>query len=65
LRWLQRHFAGGGAAPPTFPSRCPLFRLDRIWVSAPARLARVHVQRTALARRASDHLPLACELRWD
>ena len=65
LRWLHRHFAGGGAAPPTFPSRCPLFRLDRIWVSAPAHLARVHVLRTALARRASDHLPLACELRWD
>ena len=64
LRWLQRHFAGGGAAPPTFPSRCPLFRLDRIWASAPAQLTRMHVLRTALARRTSDHLPLACELRW-
>lgn len=64
LRWLQRHFAGGGTAPPTFPSRCPLFRLDRIWASAPARLTRLHAPRTTLARRASDHLPLACELRW-
>lgn len=63
LRWLQRYFGSTAATPPTFPSRCPLFRLDRIWASAPARLTRVHVLRTALARRASDHLPLACELR--
>lgn len=64
LRWLHRHFGGGNAMPATFPSRYPLFRLDRIWASAPARLTDVRVLRTAQSRCASDHLPLLGELRF-
>jgi endonuclease/exonuclease/phosphatase family metal-dependent hydrolase len=64
LRWLHRHFA---PAPhlPTFPSRLPLFALDRIWVEPPRLLARLEVHRTARARRASDHLPLKADLGAD
>ncbi|MGB5234732.1 MAG: endonuclease/exonuclease/phosphatase family protein [Candidatus Macondimonas sp.] len=64
LRWLHRHFGRGVSMPPTFPSRWPLFRLDRIWASAPARLTDVRVLRTAQSRCASDHLPLLGELRF-
>lgn len=64
LRWLQRHFGRSEPMPPTFPSRWPLFRLDRIWVSAPARLTDTRVLRTDQSRCASDHLPLLGELRF-
>jgi endonuclease/exonuclease/phosphatase family metal-dependent hydrolase len=64
LRWLHRHFGRGEPMPPTFPSRWPLFRLDRIWASAPARLTDVRVLCTAQSRCASDHLPLLGELRF-
>lgn len=62
LRWLHRHFGSRGATPATFPSRYPLFRLDRIWVSPPARLTGVRTLRTSRARRASDHLPVIGEV---
>jgi len=53
------------ATGPTYPSRFPLFALDRVLVRpAPAALAAA-VQRTPDARAASDHLPLVAELRWD
>jgi endonuclease/exonuclease/phosphatase family metal-dependent hydrolase len=61
LRWLRRHF-GNAPAPATFPARRPLLPLDRLWVRPRAHLRRVHVHRTALARVASDHLPLVAEL---
>jgi endonuclease/exonuclease/phosphatase family metal-dependent hydrolase len=64
LRWLHRHFGHSAPMPSTFPSRWPLFRLDRIWASAPARLTDVRVLRTAQSRCASDHLPLLGELRF-
>jgi endonuclease/exonuclease/phosphatase family metal-dependent hydrolase len=47
----------------TFPSRAPLLSLDRIWVHPRAALASVAVHASALARRASDHLPVVAELK--
>lgn len=61
LRWLRRHFA---PAPhlPTYPSRLPLFALDRIWVEPTSVLQRLETHRTVLSRTASDHLPLTARL---
>jgi endonuclease/exonuclease/phosphatase family metal-dependent hydrolase len=65
LRWLHAHF-GRPPAPRSFPSVCPAFRLDRIWVSRPSILTSVLAHTSPLARRASDHLPVkgVAELRW-
>jgi endonuclease/exonuclease/phosphatase family metal-dependent hydrolase len=49
---------GRQASLRTFPSWWPLFALDRIWARAPARIVTLEVVRTALTRRASDHLPI-------
>lgn len=57
LRALQGRF-GRDRSPRTFPARRPLFALDRIWVQPRGALAQVHAHRTALARAASDHLPV-------
>jgi len=57
LRWLRAHF-GTAPAPATFPSRRPIFALDRIWVEPRGMLREIQVHRSALARVASDHLPL-------
>lgn len=61
LRWLHRNY---GYAPSlaTFPSRLPLFALDRVWAQprrSLKRLERVWDRRT---RVASDHLPLVAEI---
>lgn len=61
LRYLLSHFQRT-PAPRTFPSRFPLFSLDRIWVRPHDRLVRVAVHRTPLARIASDHLPLVAQI---
>lgn len=61
LRWLVSHFETA-PAPRTFPSRWPLFALDRIWISPRHRLLQVNVHRTPLARLASDHLPLVAHI---
>jgi endonuclease/exonuclease/phosphatase family metal-dependent hydrolase len=37
--------------------------LDRIWIHPVSRLRRVFVHTSALARRASDHLPVAADLQ--
>jgi len=58
LRWLRRHFAGMRQTPPTYPAGLPLLALDRIWTNPAAALSRIESHRTAMARRASDHLPL-------
>ena len=65
LRWLHAHF-GRPQAPRSFPSLCPTFRLDRIWVSRPSIITSVRAHITPLSRRASDHLPVKAiaELRW-
>ena len=46
----------------TFPSRRPLFALDRIWCRSPLRVGQSHVLRGAGG--ASDHLPLIADLDW-
>lgn len=61
LRWLRSHFEAV-PAPRTFPSRLPVFALDRLWISPRHRLVRVHAHATPLARLASDHLPLVAHI---
>lgn len=51
LGWQPRH--------PTFPSRRPVFALDRIWAVPSGVLAEAGVADFDLAAKASDHLP-----RW-
>lgn len=61
LRWLVSHFQAV-PAPKTFPSRRPVFALDRIWIRPRHRLVHVEVHATPLARIASDHLPLVAHI---
>jgi endonuclease/exonuclease/phosphatase family metal-dependent hydrolase len=61
LRWLVSHFQAV-PAPKTFPSRRPIFALDRIWIRPRHRLVHVEVHATPLARIASDHLPLIAHI---
>jgi endonuclease/exonuclease/phosphatase family metal-dependent hydrolase len=49
---------GRSHAARTFPARWPLFALDRIWVRPRRALLVLEAHRSALARQASDHLPL-------
>lgn len=62
LRWLHRNFSATPALR-TFPARCPVFALDRIWVNPQDKLVHLSVPRSPLIRHASDHLPLVAELR--
>ncbi len=64
VRTLQHRF-GTPPAPRTFPSPLPLFALDRIWATPPMRVLDVATHRSALARMASDHLPLIATLRLE
>jgi endonuclease/exonuclease/phosphatase family metal-dependent hydrolase len=61
LRWLHAHFRAT-PSPATFPSRRPVFALDRIWVTPARCLTRVARHASPLARIASDHLPLTADL---
>jgi endonuclease/exonuclease/phosphatase family metal-dependent hydrolase len=61
LRMLVSHFQAV-PAPSTFPSRWPLFALDRIWIRPRHRLVQVQVHASPLARVASDHLPLIAHI---
>lgn len=62
LRWLHAYF-GEAPAPRTFPTRLPLFALDRIWAKPREALLRVHAVTSPLARLASDHLPVTGAIR--
>ncbi|WP_454766549.1 endonuclease/exonuclease/phosphatase family protein [Cupriavidus campinensis] len=62
LRWLHAYFERTPHVS-TFPSRWPLLALDRIWTSPRAHLVSVASHRSALARLASDHLPLLAQMR--
>lgn len=64
LRWLHSHF-GRTPGPRSFPSRWPVFSLDRVWVEPVSLLERVEAWRAAPARVASDHLPVRAVLRDD
>jgi endonuclease/exonuclease/phosphatase family metal-dependent hydrolase len=61
LRWLHAHF-GRPPAPRTFPAGAPLLALDRVWVKPRQCLRGIGVHRSALARLASDHLPVVAAL---
>jgi len=61
LRWLHRVF-GYAPAPATFPARRPWFALDRVWVDPLVVATEIRVHSSAVARAASDHLPLIGEL---
>lgn len=47
----------------TWPTKLPILSLDRIWVAPRAVLKSLKTHRSALARQASDHLPLVAELQ--
>lgn len=60
LRWLHALFG----EPPharSYPASFPLFALDRIWARPRGSLRTVRAHRSALARAASDHLPVVGE----
>ncbi|MDB5775776.1 MAG: endonuclease [Herbaspirillum sp.] len=61
LQRLVSHFEAA-PAPRTFPSRWPLFALDRIWIRPRQRLLKVQAHASPLARMASDHLPLVASI---
>lgn len=50
-------------APRTFPTVCPVFSLDRIWIHPGELLVDVVVHRSVRARHASDHYPLVARMR--
>lgn len=68
--WLQPRRVGralgaglqAAALPRTFPARAPCFALDQIWSAPTGLVTRVHAAGGALARRASDHLPVVGRL---
>jgi endonuclease/exonuclease/phosphatase family metal-dependent hydrolase len=62
LQRLQTLF-GYCPAPRSFPARCPMLALDRIWIRPLSLLITTHAHKTALARVASDHLPVKTLLR--
>ena len=63
LRWLRGWF-GKVAAPATYPTRLPLFALDRIWANPKQYIKAVRTHRTHMARIASDHYPVVATLNW-
>jgi endonuclease/exonuclease/phosphatase family metal-dependent hydrolase len=64
LRWLHDHF-GRTHGPATFPAWLPVLALDRIWIKPPGVPIRIRAHRSALARIASDHLPLYAQIGFD
>lgn len=48
----------------TFPARLPVLRLDHVFTNRRARVVRLDVIDTPLARRASDHLPLLATVEY-
>lgn len=64
LRWLHGYFHRTPSYA-TFPARWPLFALDRLWVRPHRNLLQLAVHHSALARCASDHLPLKAVIRLE
>ncbi|MEQ8747105.1 endonuclease/exonuclease/phosphatase family protein [Pyruvatibacter sp.] len=61
MRDLMANVFDHAAAPPSYPSRLPLLRLDRIWCRGGLALSGAHAVRSA--HRASDHLPVVADIR--
>jgi endonuclease/exonuclease/phosphatase family metal-dependent hydrolase len=57
LRWMHA-LLGRSPAERSFPARWPLLALDRVWVRPRHSLVAFGAHRSALAARASDHLPV-------
>lgn len=57
LRWLHG-ILGHAPAERSFPARCPVFALDRVWVRPRHTLLAFGAHRSVTARVASDHLPV-------
>lgn len=55
-------FHGPAALPPTFPAVAPVRALDAIWARGHVEVIAIQRSHLALARTASDHLPLIAEL---
>jgi endonuclease/exonuclease/phosphatase family metal-dependent hydrolase len=64
LTLANRLYDSGARIPggATVPSWLPFLRLDRLYTSRAVAVARVCVDRSALARVASDHLPVVADL---
>jgi len=62
---LLPHFGPVHAVVPSFPSRFPLFALDRILARPPSLISSIEVHQTPLARIASDHLPIKARLNME
>lgn len=60
---VPRGFRGIEKQLRTFPAYAPIRMLDSIYVRGSLRIDRVRRSRLALARHASDHLPLVADLR--
>ncbi len=63
-RRLTNRF-GKSPALRTYPSRFPLFPLDRIWVNPHHALVKTSVHASALSKTASDHLPIKAVIRFN
>lgn len=61
LRWLRGHFEPMPNIR-TYPARFPLLALDRLSVNPSSALVKIEAHHSAVARIASDHLPLKAEL---
>jgi endonuclease/exonuclease/phosphatase family metal-dependent hydrolase len=59
---ILEHAVGPSPAPRTFPSKRPLFRLDRVFVRPPHAVVGWGVADDPRTRSASDHLPLWVDL---
>jgi endonuclease/exonuclease/phosphatase family metal-dependent hydrolase len=55
-------FVRAGKLLPTFPSALPLRPLDGLWIRGGISVISAHPVRTALAKVASDHLPIVADL---
>ncbi len=60
-RRLGRGF-GTSTRHKTFPAPLPVLSLDRIYVSPATALKSSRIERSTLARNASDHLPVVCDI---
>ncbi|WP_439500368.1 endonuclease/exonuclease/phosphatase family protein [Aminobacter ciceronei] len=63
LRSLEPAFGPMHAIVPSFPSRFPVLALDRVMARPHSLLTELEAHDTALARIASDHLPIKAVIR--
>jgi endonuclease/exonuclease/phosphatase family metal-dependent hydrolase len=57
-----RRLAGAQGSASTFPSTFPVLRIDHVFVRGPIRVEAIYAPQDALARTASDHLPLVADI---